>query len=945
MPIVPDYNGGLPSVPASGGVSGGSAQVVNPNINYEATLAAASRTAAEGAMQIGELMKIQAARETKAASDDAERRAMELINKETLDPETGYFAQQGKNAMDQYQSTYDRIEKGLKEIGEGVPRFVYDTVKARLDDRLMSTQAAMGRHRMQQSQSYFIESSQSRIDALAEDIAQHYSDRDFIQKTSGSIAQELQYLANLRGWDDATLEEKSKAVYDKIWTMRYNTMAQDNPVEALREFQRDPDLRPSVRLQLGNTLYHAAKPLLIQSVVQGGGVVAMQAGASGGSGAQVPSVAPTGKGRLPSSPVKIDGAPTAYVAKTLGYRKNNPGNLRTTSIKWDGKCEPDDSGYETFKTPQHGIRAAAMNIRTAVKKHGADTIEKLLYRWADPKDGNDTEAYIRNVTSATGWDRNHVIQADNKDEVKTLLLAVMQTEMGGTPYSEAVINEGINAAFDSQVRLKSSGGGTPAAGSGVTVQDKWRIDLNAPTGDPVVDALPPAQKLDVLQSVVGARTAQANGQKADLRKEVENNLAEIADGKDPQRLTRERFLSVYGQGEGDEKFEAYEISANTNAAIRNFQTADVATIKSQLESAKPQAGDPNYAVKQKAYSVMEKAAQHVITERAKDPVGSAIAAGVPGFKPLDFGNLSSMGEQLKARREGLATMKEGWTPNMGLLSSVEVEQLGSALDAAPAKAKSAILASMGEAVGQENVGTILRQMKSRPQYALAMSCITEVPQGETASVGSMYLQGLEAIDQKRIQVDTRRETGVTASINNALGGDAETEPVFDDPTVMANTSKLVYGVWGYKALNGNSSVDDAMKTAVGEVYAHNGKKIILPRGVDASGGFFSRAANAVLATNPMNVLTGTKVKGPTTFESLLKGEAQKIASGSDKFYAGGVAITASELGGMLPALKLQTYSQTPQGGVVYRVIYNGSYVSRRTGKGSEDLLITIGGTK
>ncbi|NSW46450.1 MAG: hypothetical protein HPY79_11610 [Bacteroidales bacterium] len=62
--------------------------------------------------------------------------------------------------------------------------------------------------------------------------------------------------------------------------------------------------------------------------------------------------------------------------------KNNPGHLRYTNEKWQGKIYPEPGQkfvFESFDTLEHGIRAWLINARTQIKR-GYNTIDKLIDR-------------------------------------------------------------------------------------------------------------------------------------------------------------------------------------------------------------------------------------------------------------------------------------------------------------------------------------------------------------------------------------------------------------------------------------------------------------------------------------------------------------------------------------------------------------------------------------
>lgn len=92
-----------------------------------------------------------------------------------------------------------------------------------------------------------------------------------------------------------------------------------------------------------------------------------------------------------------------------GIRNNNPGNVRISGIKWQGKCDVQtDDEFIQFVTPIMGLRAMMKVILTYQRKYGIRTIRGIVNRWAPPvgdRNGSaaggeyrqDTRAYIDHV--------------------------------------------------------------------------------------------------------------------------------------------------------------------------------------------------------------------------------------------------------------------------------------------------------------------------------------------------------------------------------------------------------------------------------------------------------------------------------------------------------------------------------------------------------------------
>lgn len=122
-----------------------------------------------------------------------------------------------------------------------------------------------------------------------------------------------------------------------------------------------------------------------------------------------------------------------------GLRINNPGNIRTSTTPWQGKVTPSrDAAFETFDTPEHGMRAAAKVLLTYFNKHKLDTVTKIISRWAPPSE-NDTQAYITAVSERTGMPPDAFIDLTDPMLFTVLLMAIIRHEQGLDPYPAATV--------------------------------------------------------------------------------------------------------------------------------------------------------------------------------------------------------------------------------------------------------------------------------------------------------------------------------------------------------------------------------------------------------------------------------------------------------------------------------------------------------------------------
>ena len=119
------------------------------------------------------------------------------------------------------------------------------------------------------------------------------------------------------------------------------------------------------------------------------------------------------------------------VKPTLGQRNNNYGNLRTTDA-FEGKTGVNKS-YDTYETPEKGMRALARVLDTYSSKHGINTIDQLINRYAPASDntGGSHENYKKFLAQRLGVNPNDPI--DVKGRRADIMDAIIRFENKNRP--------------------------------------------------------------------------------------------------------------------------------------------------------------------------------------------------------------------------------------------------------------------------------------------------------------------------------------------------------------------------------------------------------------------------------------------------------------------------------------------------------------------------------
>lgn len=140
-----------------------------------------------------------------------------------------------------------------------------------------------------------------------------------------------------------------------------------------------------------------------------------------------------------------------YMVKlTRGERNNNPGNIRKSAIFWRGETVGSDASFESFASPDEGIRAIAVLMQNYQKKYGLNTVRGLISRYAPPtangKFENDTGAYVNAVSGALGVSPDTPVNLADAGTLLPLVTAIIKHENGRVLYDQALIASAVGVA-------------------------------------------------------------------------------------------------------------------------------------------------------------------------------------------------------------------------------------------------------------------------------------------------------------------------------------------------------------------------------------------------------------------------------------------------------------------------------------------------------------------
>ena len=113
-------------------------------------------------------------------------------------------------------------------------------------------------------------------------------------------------------------------------------------------------------------------------------------------------------------------------------RNNNPLNIRLGKSCWQGlRKMQEDGAFCQFESLAYGWRAAFILLtRTYFHNYGADTIRKIIFRWA-PQIENDPRGYINFVSEWTGIESDEQLGNPTEHPARWMAVALAMAMFEG----------------------------------------------------------------------------------------------------------------------------------------------------------------------------------------------------------------------------------------------------------------------------------------------------------------------------------------------------------------------------------------------------------------------------------------------------------------------------------------------------------------------------------
>ena len=909
MPIVPKYENNVPGVVESGRGFGAPVDNVRPSFDYENVM---NRALQPWSQLADSTIKIEAYHRDTVVKAQADEQ-LDAYNKEVqttlYDPEKGYFAQRGKNAVtgwDQAQSDLQSIYD--KHLGQIDDPDVREAFKSNALQRLNSVRQKTVVYRNEQNIKWRAQTSKDHADNLVEEFALGGFTPDG-QRTMASLMNEIEYQGRMQGWDEETLKRQKNAYKSLAYASAYSNMALSDPIGALRHFQTDgsKEMSTDVGRRTYQMLFHRAAPQLVElSQRYGGatalaltpGAVARTTGDNTNENVLRQSRAQAGLGTAPNVSDKV--------LNTSGYKGCNPLNVRASSDKWRGSIGQSDNGYVIFSTPMDGIRAAATVIKNYGTKYGINTVRDIVSRYA-PASENPTDDYIANVCKGTGYQPDEKLDTKNPEVLKKLVTAMMKQEIGDVPYSEETINEGVQRALGNVTPAQQTG--EDQAEPRLTAADLV-FNPNVKTGIEVIDSLNEPEKLWIMQHTK-AQTSQSTANLRSQFKTTLNNALAVArsTGDMSQLPDVGAFIQTYGQEEGLRQFQNAQQEVKLNANLYLMPTLSNAEIEATARQMTPSKDDPNYAARMKDLETWNKAYTQIRKERAEDPV-QFVFSGMPdlGLQPInDWSNQDGALLQIQKRIDSMDQISERFGTPRTLFSKAEISGFLNFMQGMDAVHQADFLNRMAyrmtdpTATTSEPLRIFSEQIGNKNQTLAIALGVASTPNGKEMNGALRQING-DYIKKQKIREAWKDEKEMRTLLSGVLAV-SDGSPAYEAMLSAAMNEHC------YANQSSSQAVAKSVENVFGKVYEHNGKKIFLPTQLDKA---------------QKNTFTFRQVG---SFEDLLSDAGKDLAKSKKSYFYGGQKLTSSQLENLVSAGQLQSIDDG-----VYQLVNGLNYVRDEKGQ-------------
>ncbi len=351
-------------------------------------------------------------RQTTAEATERDVYVSEQIREILYNPETGFTAANGRDAVDRRGQLTEQIEALRKGALDGLSNGARRKLEGSLNSRLESALLTADRHTMAQRESWLSDTSAARVEAALQDGVADLGVTDASLRTleSETLARGLR-----EGWDPERTELELQRATSALYSAQISRIADRDPFAAMEYLNENKErMLPGEVASIESTLIPIAR--------QHSGRLQGAAAAEGG---QVPAttVVEAGAGY---TVIQLANGQTVRREGTRAWRNNNPGNIEFGDFAKAHGAVGTDGRFAVFPTYQAGRDAKAALIFDSSSYRNL-SIADAISRYA-PAFENDTGSYIAQVAAAAGVPAGATMSSLNSEQRIAVLDAMERVE-------------------------------------------------------------------------------------------------------------------------------------------------------------------------------------------------------------------------------------------------------------------------------------------------------------------------------------------------------------------------------------------------------------------------------------------------------------------------------------------------------------------------------------
>lgn len=394
------------------------------------------------------------------------------------------------------------------------------------------------------------------------------------------------------------------------------------------------------------------------------------------------------------------------------------------------------------------------------------------------------------------------------------------------------------------------------------------------TGVPWVDAMSLQERLHYLQAADGEVRRRQQISRADLElKERDQNSQALVGRPIANPLTLPDYVRSYGQIDGPRRFGEYLDNQQFGANVQQVGTMTPQEQTMLLAKNTPVGNTPGFAQDQARFELLQRAVLTANKQRETAPMEFAAAHHLTTLNQIDYTSPKSISDEMSRRTITAGQNSNKWGVDYQVLTAGEADQLGQHLNALPAQDKATVLGQIYQSAGPDGLRSISAQLKDKNETLAIAGMLASRETTAGRNVAQIYLEGKEAVAQKRAHIDAKDESGIKANIYKEIDG------VYSTPQARDAAADVAMGVYAKLKSEGRDDWKQALNISTGGLMDYNGAKIAKPYGW--KDGQFRDAVTA-------------------------SGIAQ-VATAAPEFIVGQLRVPAVDFAKSLPGAKLQTY--------------------------------------